>query len=298
MQVVLNENVVDNLTNQITERWKHDGIHTRLTWMEIKRLTEHFLKACREKQVDHKEYDLYTILDSNLNYYENRATIDDQLGFNEVNEKAASDKLKDYLTEEELKSYTSQERNTIDQLETDTEATRKKLNIVLKAQENHKQEAETIKQEIDRIKNKLDSQQYDDIRRVEEEYKKLEKVYDNVIVKLTGVLDLEKKVDAMLKSQSFQDVGKALKPFVDSQPKVIPDPIEPVPLKPKKKKLQHFHPIDGFITAALTIIWLATTYGVLASFSFSCWVIVGLSGLWITYAVLVSLIVGDTLNVR
>lgn len=296
MQVALSEDVSRVLTEQLTDRWKHDGIHTKLTWVETHQLTEHFLKACRTQGVDYKEHDLYTLLDSNLNYYENRAAIDDALGFNEPDEKAMNDKLRDYFTEEQLAEYTTEEKDVIDQLEHDTENTRKKLNTVLKAQEKTKQESEDLKQEINRIKSKLDSQQYDDIKRVEEEYKKLEKVYDNTIVKLQGILDLEQKVDAMLKSKNFQDVGRALKPFCNAQPKMEPDTEPTMPIQKPTKPKRRLHILDLFAASMVTLIYLGITAGVFSTWQITWSTIIGVAVLWITYVVAVRVVAGGVLD--
>lgn len=94
MQNLLAPNTADDLTNRVWERWKKDGINPRgKTWLEIKKLVEHFLKLCREQGRDYQELDFYCMIDSNLNYYENFAEIENQLG--QVSDKEYYNKLMD-----------------------------------------------------------------------------------------------------------------------------------------------------------------------------------------------------------
>jgi len=77
----LSESVSDTLTNRVWDAWSKTGITSRyMTWLELHRLAEHFLKICREQEHDYREYDFYTLIDSNLNYYENLAELDNQIG--------------------------------------------------------------------------------------------------------------------------------------------------------------------------------------------------------------------------
>src|SRR5208283_3089355 len=156
--VTLSESVSDTLTNRVWKTWEHDGIKNRfLTWMELHRLAEHFLKICKEQEHDYQEFDFYTLIDSNLNYYENLAELDNNIAQpKEATEKEASNKLKDYLTEEELKKYTSQERSVIDDITTKNESLDKKLNKLngkLKAQELQQLDTEEIKKQIKQVQN-------------------------------------------------------------------------------------------------------------------------------------------------
>ena len=69
METKLSESVPDTLTNRVWDAWSKTGITSRyMTWMELHKLAEHFLKICREQERDHREFDFYVLIDSNLNY--------------------------------------------------------------------------------------------------------------------------------------------------------------------------------------------------------------------------------------
>jgi hypothetical protein len=101
--LTLNENPAEKLASDLWESWRHDGINPRgKTYLEIKRLADHFLKLCREQEIDYKQHDFLTLIDSNLNYYENQAEIENALSasteafetaeaFQELNDKLQED---------------------------------------------------------------------------------------------------------------------------------------------------------------------------------------------------------------
>jgi hypothetical protein len=101
--LTLNENPAEKLASDLWESWRHDGINPRnKTYLEIKRLADHFLKICREQEIDYKQHDFSVLIDSNLNYYENQAEIENALSasteafetaeaFQELNDKLKED---------------------------------------------------------------------------------------------------------------------------------------------------------------------------------------------------------------
>ena len=77
------EDTSRTLTDKIFNQWKDAGYTNKpyaLTWIEVNQLIKHFLQACRDKAADYQDYDITTILDHNLNYYENLAEIDNTVG--------------------------------------------------------------------------------------------------------------------------------------------------------------------------------------------------------------------------
>jgi|WetSurMetagenome_2_1015567.scaffolds.fasta_scaffold117070_2 hypothetical protein len=76
--VTLSENTADHLADRVWQQWEKTGIKSRyMTYLEVHHIAEHFLKICSEKEIDYQEFDFYTLVDSNLNYYENIAQLDE-----------------------------------------------------------------------------------------------------------------------------------------------------------------------------------------------------------------------------
>lgn len=96
MQTLINKDASEELTNRLWTHWKNNGTNPRgKTWLEIKKLSDHFLKLCRDQERDYQEYDFLTLVDSSLNYYENFAEIENQLGASTISDKEYYAKLMD-----------------------------------------------------------------------------------------------------------------------------------------------------------------------------------------------------------
>lgn len=271
MTVTLSENVSDTLTNRVWDEWKNTGIRTELTWLELHRLAERFLKICREQEHDYREFDFYTLIDSNLNYYENVSLLDEAISQpqSEVEKEAAS-KLKDYLTEEKLKEYSTQEKTVIDEIASKNQTLDKRIKQIAKAQESQVLDTEEIKKEIQQVKT-------------------------DIISELSKIPDLREQVEALMKSKTFNQLGLALKPMTATQPPQ-PKPKRQITfpswLKPKKPiKL-----LDALAGAFTTAIWCAATGWITQSFQLSYGLVIGLGVFWLGFIVVFRLMIGGILD--
>jgi Mg2+ and Co2+ transporter CorA len=278
MQIALSENQADKLTDKLWERWQKDGIHSRrMTYLEVHNLAEYFLKVCKQQEKDYQEFDFYTLIDSNLNFYENRAEINNQLDQPATSGKEHLEKLKDYLTDEQIKEYTTEDRTVIEQLQQKSQTAEKQLKQIRKAQEAQQE-------------TQLDTNQ------IKEQIREIQNTQDRIMSKLENLPNLDQQIEALLKSKNFKDLGTALKPFTENKPEKPPKPKRrfsfPAWLKPK----QQIKPLDAFAGAMGTLIYLAASGWILSSFSVSWGLIAGLSGLWLSFVVVFRLVVGGILD--
>jgi DNA repair exonuclease SbcCD ATPase subunit len=141
--LTLNENPAEKLASDLWESWRHDGINPRnKTYLEIKRLADHFLKICRDQEIDYKEHDFNMMVDSNLNYYENKAEIENALnGTTEAVEEAeAFSELNDKLKEDYGITVTKSLKpvTELEEKNKDLAATNKRLKTMLEEAEAKK----------------------------------------------------------------------------------------------------------------------------------------------------------------
>ena len=279
MTLTLAEDTSRVLTDKVWDSWQSTGINSRyLSWIELKHLANHFLKMCREQNRDYREFDFYTMVDSNLNYYENLAELDNQLGQSEtVKESEAANKLKDYLTEEQLSEYSATEKTVIDTIETSNKTLQKKVGQItkkLEAQETQQVNTEEIKQQLE----KLHSEQA------------------QLIAKISNLPNRDQMIEALIESKAFKKLGEALKPITAATP--------PQPIKQKKQRslptwIKPKNPIrflDAFAGAVTLIIWLAATGWIIQAFSLSYASVIGLSVFWLSFIVVFRLMIGGILD--
>ena len=274
----LSESIPDKLTNGLWEKWKAEGVKPRsLTWMELHRLTEHFLKICRQQNRDYREFDFYTMIDYTYHYDENRAEIENIIGgLSSKTEAEAVNKMKDYFTEEQLSEYTSQERNVIDDIEHKNESLTKKLGQItktLKAQELQNGDMDKLKEEIEQIQREQAT----------------------IISKLERIPNLTQLVTALEGSKNFKPIGEAIRPIT----KTLPPPEQKQ--KPKTNlstwiKSKQLNPLDCFAAALILTIWLGATYEALVNIAFSGWLVIGLSLMWLLFIGVSRLVIGGILN--
>jgi hypothetical protein len=265
----------------VWERWKKDGIHSRfITWLTLHRLAEHFLKLCKEQDRDYREYDFYTLIDSNLYFEENRAEIENILGGLESDrESAAVNKLKDYLTEEQLKEYLPEERTKIEEIEASNQNLNKKLNQITK--KISAQDTQTI-----------DSQE------IREGLKRVQDQQCSIIAKLANLPNLEQQINALQESSIFRDLGKELKPLLQQ-----PQPPQPIVKKQNKygflKSLFpdfKSHLLDYFAGAMVFVMWLGFSWGILENYGLTWPVTAALGLLWIVFVVVFRVVAGGILD--
>jgi hypothetical protein len=235
---------------------------------------------CREQERDYREYDFYTMVDSNLNYYENLAELDNQLGQSEtVKEKEAANKLKDYLTEEQLNEYSATEKNVIEEVQTTNKTLQKKIGQItkkLEAQQNQQIDPEQLKHELE----------------------EMTRVQTLIYAKLEQLPNLDQQISALLQSSRFQDLGRALQP-------IKPSIKEPSPEKPNKPKLsglsvwlkrKQIKLLDAFAGAVTSVIWLAVSGWVIQAFGLTYLSVIGLAVFWLGFIVVFRLMIGGILD--
>ena len=284
MTITLSEDTSRTLTDMVLNQWKKDGVKSRfLGWVEIHHLAEHFLKICREQNQDYQAYDFYTMIDSNLFYEENRAQIDNQIGgLLSEKETEATNKLKDYLTEEEMKAYTPQEKTVIESVETTNKTLTKKLGQItkkLESQQTQQFDTEEIKRQIKQVQNDKAT----------------------IIAKLAAIPDLDNKIETLLASPSFKDVGKELKNIIQKQTQLTEKPTQTKPKKPHKPISQHITEIAAFIPTGKTILhtfagtliltaYVAISALTIQSFNLSWGWLLALAIFWLSFPLTVKII--------
>lgn len=67
------------LTRQTWQYWRNLNTKPRLTWLELHKLAEHLTKLCREQEHDFQQIDFRSLIDSQLDYYENLDALDVQM---------------------------------------------------------------------------------------------------------------------------------------------------------------------------------------------------------------------------
>jgi hypothetical protein len=306
MTVQLCENTPKLLTDRVWEAWKSTGITSRyLTYIELRHLTEHFLKICREQSRDYREYDFYNLVDSNLNYFENRAGIENEIGgLNSEAEGSAVNKLKDYLTEEELQKYSVSERSILEKVEQRNNVLERKV----KKMSDQEKTQEQIKKDLETNRNMLDT----------------------IMASIERLPNIEKQIAALQKSESFKDLGEALSPVIiatkpeedrplSRQVQAIkqqtplkqpnntehkPETASEAPIQPQKtltipeflKPKHKISPLDYFAGAMTFIIWVAISGWLIQSFGLTWGLTVGLAMFWITFIVVFRLMIGGILD--
>jgi hypothetical protein len=281
MQKLIGENPQETLTNQLWNQWKSYGYTSQpraLTWMELNHLVEYFLKVCREKEIDYREYDFSTLIDHKLNYEENKSILFDTIGnpYSEE-EKEAANKLKDYFTEEEMKTYTPQQKTVIDDLTAKHETLNKKVNNLTKKMDSQTQtiDPEALKHELD----------------------EMQRTQTQIYARLQNIPDMEHKISALLNSQSFKEIGHALEPIA---PKVTATEIKPQPRNQFTLKNwlrnKHYKPLDICAGAFTFIIWLAASGWIIQAFNLTFASAIGLAVFWLSFIVVFRLMIGGILD--
>jgi hypothetical protein len=130
------DNPVDTLTQGVWDGWKTNGVKTKLTWLEVHKIAEHFLKICRDQDQDYQAHDFSMIVDSNLNYYENLSEIENTLnGTTEaIEEQEALGELNDKLQDDYGITVTKSLKPTteLEQKNKELAATNRRLEAMLR----------------------------------------------------------------------------------------------------------------------------------------------------------------------
>ena len=280
--LTLTDSPQETLTKNLWEQWKSCGYTTEphaLTWMEINNLAGCFLKICREKQLDHREFDFLNLLDHTLNYEENKSTLYETVGnpYSEEEKEAAS-KLKDYLTDEKISEYNQKDKNIIEELQQDRQTLNKKLSNLTKKMDEQTLDPEALRHELD----------------------EMQKIQSQIYARLEQIPNLDQLVLAMERSQHFKKVGEAIRPLT---PNIPPTPPASERKKPKlsamlhtwfsRKKIKFLDAVAGALT---TVIWAASTYGIIETFSLTYVSVIGLAVFWLCYIVVFRLMVDGILG--
>lgn len=280
MTVQLCEDESKTLTDKIWDQWKATGVTNRfLTYIELKHLTEHFLKLCREQNRDPREYDFANLVDSNLNYYENQAEIENELGgLNSIKETEAVNKLKEYLTEEQLAEYTPTEKNVIESIENTSRSLEKKIGQMAKKMETQTIDPEALRHELD----------------------DMQKVQSQIYARLEQIPNLPQLVAALEASKNFKKVGEAIRPITPNL--LEAKPVLPAPKRKKRSIWSVFNSdvelsfLDKIAVGCTTLVWAGLTYGACSSWGLSWQVGVGMALFWIFYPVAIRIITNGALD--
>lgn len=270
--IQLCEDTTKKLTDQAWQRCQDSRM---LTYLEVQNLTVYFLKMCREQNRDPREFDYVNLIDSNLNYYENRAALENELGgLNIEEETKASNILKDYLTEEQLAEYTPQQKNIIEGIENTTKTLQKKLGQIVKKMDEQTIDPEALRHELD----------------------EMQKVQSQIYARLEQIPNLPQLVAALEKSQNFKLLAEAIKPITPNMPASPPEP------QTKRSRLSFLHPkreiplLDKIALAAATTLWAGLTYGAFTSWGINWASLVEMALFWVFYPVAIRIIAGGILD--
>jgi hypothetical protein len=279
MTIQLSEDQTKILAERVWKTWDSNGLKSRyMEYLDVYNLAKYFLKICREQKRDSREFDFPNLIDITLRFEENRAMIENELGgLNSEIEKEASNKLKDYLTEEKLQEYSVKDKSVIEELQTSNQNLNKKINQVVKQYKAH--ETQTLD--------------------AEELRKEIEKYNENLTLmnaRLEQIPNLAQLVAALKASENFKPVGKAIEPILKTIPEPTPQP------KKEVKKQSFWHPkqqialLDLFAALCVTLMFVGFSYGLVNWIGLTWGLIVWLPILWISYVVVVRLVVGGILN--
>jgi hypothetical protein len=264
LETTLMENVSESLTKNLWQLWKTNHIETKMTWLEVQKLAQQFIKMCQEAQVDHQAIDFINTIDSKLNYHENLSSLDNEV-YRFANPQSALDAMgEDYKTAEELKEK-------IGTAETKNANLKRKITI---QKENQIFDNQEIKDEI----------------------KKVQDQQSRIITALSNLPNLEQQIKALQESSSFKDLGKTLSPIIETIPEK--------PVKPKRhyslpkwlKPNQEVKLLDAFAGALVFVLWVAATGWMLSSFGFSWGFVAGLAVFWLVFIVAFRVIIGGILD--
>jgi hypothetical protein len=315
----LSPNTQELLTNKVWNNWQNAGYTTKpnaLTWVEVNNLSGHFLKTCRDKQLDCQDFDFQNIIDHDLNYYENQSAIDEAIGAPATDEEDYKKYMADIADQAESEIKTANEL-------TEKNLALEKQNKKLKAKEQETIDTQQLKSEIKQIN---DSQAA-------------------ILNKLEQIPNIAQQIEALKKSDNFKALGNALNPIANPPSKPVKtltndgDPSKPAhytyhgqgaeyckycgnkidadtikcpncgaPVKEDKTKTLSqlipncFKPkapvsfLDAFAGAMVTLIWIAVTYAALTSGAVTWITVIAVAFWWLLFVVVFRITVGGLLN--
>jgi hypothetical protein len=270
------------LTDRVYNQWKDAGYTTKpyaLTWMEVNNLAGSYLKLCEEKGIDSQEFDFPNIIDHRFNYEENKSVIFETINGNPQgpSDKEQFEKLKDYLTEDQLKEYSMKEKNIIEGIENTNKSLTKKVGQLTKKMETQTIDPEALRHELDDI----------------------QEVQSQIYARLENIPNLAQLVTALEKSQSFKQVAQSIKPILPNYIEAKPEP--PTPKKKKRNIWSWFSKeeisfLDKIAIGCTSLLWGGLTYGAFTSWGYTWQVLCGMAVFWIFYPVMIRIVAGGALD--
>mgnify|MGYP001321687603 CR=1 FL=1 len=272
------------LTDKVYNQWKEAGYTTKpyaLTWMEVNNLSGSYLKLCEEKGIDPREFDFLNVIDHRFNYEENKSVIFETVNGNPQgpSDKEQFEKLKDYLSEEQLKEYSMKEKNVIEGIENTNKSLVKKVSLLSKKMETQQIDPDALRKELDDI----------------------QEVQSQIYARLENIPNLSQLIVALEKSQSFKKVGEAIRPITPNLPEA--KPIPPIPQKKKRRsiwslfnKSEEIEFLDKLAIGFTTLVYSGLTYGAFTSWGINWQVAVGMAVFWCFYPVAIRVVAGGALD--
>lgn len=162
-------------------------------------------------------------------------------------------------------------------------------------------------------REKLDGEKIEQLKKI------AGNLYDVIIAKLEAIPDLDKKIEALQQSTSFQDIGDALSPIQIARRKGETQPlctqVKAITKSEKREKQktitnsvnriinllpsgnsQKIGLLDGFGGFLVFAIWVAMSGWVLSSFGLSWGSVVALAVFWLFFIVAFRVIIGGILS--
>ena len=279
------ENPQENLAKNVWEKYQATSYAKKpysLTYIEFNHLAGFFLKLCQEQNLDYQAFDFSNIIDFKCNYEENKSAIAETIGTPAQNEseKEAYNKLKDYLTEEQLAKYTTEEKSIIEEIQ---------------------QKNQNLTKQFNRIDKKMEAQENQglDPQQIREEIKQIHADQAAILNRIEGLPNLDQQITALLQSNNFKDLGIALEP-IKNIPQAEKHVNPKTPFKLSKLtawfKTKQVKPLDALAGAFTLIIWLAASAWIIQAFTVTYACVIGLAVFWLFFIVAFRLMIGGIID--
>jgi len=137
------------------------------------------------------------------------------------------------------------------------------------------------------------------------ELEEMNRVQTLIYARLEQLPNLDKQITALLKSENFKDLGRAIQPIKSTikEPETEPaKPKTPVKLSGLSAKFstwlksKRVKPLDALAGLFTTGIWLAASGWIIQSFHLTYATSIGLGVFWLCYIVVFRLVIGGILD--
>ena len=198
--MAITETLEETLAHTVWEKWQKTGTPKYWTYLEVQHLTEQFTQTCRDKNTDPQEYDLTTILDKTLTYYEHQQLIIDAIGKtqDQIDQENYAKYYQEAQTQEKTMQQLTQENQALTQKNKKIEAMLRQAEATAKQTKITNQpilQPETVEQtQKPPILSTIDPTQYSNAELIEIiEYLTKRNQQQNKITKLTAKITQQLK---------------------------------------------------------------------------------------------------------